>query len=101
VIPWPDTTVTGEVLAVEKRVSTDFIFRIPHSGLLLGQWRGSQRVSVSGRGLRQALVGGSLQRHCAQRSGVTRAERGGIEAGHDGGGSREVALAFSSRLRRG
>jgi hypothetical protein len=59
VVPWPDTTVAGEVLAVEKRVSTDFIFRIPHGGFLLGQRRGSQRVSVSGRGLRQALVGGS------------------------------------------
>jgi hypothetical protein len=36
-----------------------------------------------------------------QRSGGTGAERGGIEAGHDDGGSREVALAFSSCLSRG
>jgi hypothetical protein len=59
VVPWLDTAITVEVLGAEKHVGTDFVFRIPRGGLLLGQRRGSRRASVSGRGLRQALVGGS------------------------------------------
>jgi hypothetical protein len=59
VVPWLDMAITGEVLGAEKHVGTDFVFRIPHGGLLLGRRRGSRRASVSGRGLRQALVSGS------------------------------------------
>jgi hypothetical protein len=60
--------------------------------------------TVTGGVEKRARRRGSWQldgRHGAQRSGGTGAKRGGIEAGCDGGGSREVVLVFSSRLSRG